>query len=187
MDGSSLLIIRGLVGVVIGILAVAWPGITMAVLVAIFALYALLDGITNLVLGVTSTSTHGRSWAHALMGIIGIAAGVVTFLRPGVTALALVLFIGAWAIVTGVFEIVAAIRLRRYIKGEWLLALSGIMSVVFGVLVFAFPAAGAVGIAWILGIYAAAAGLVLIALGLKLRSLGLVHRAVFHRPAGQTS
>jgi uncharacterized membrane protein HdeD (DUF308 family) len=85
------------------------------------------------------------------------------------------MFIGAWAIVTGVFEIAAAIRLRRYIKGEWLLALSGIISVLFGFLVFAFPTAGAVGIAWVLGIYAVAAGMVLVALGVRLRSPALVH------------
>jgi uncharacterized membrane protein HdeD (DUF308 family) len=174
MDGSSLLIIRGLVGVAIGILAVSWPGITIAVLVGVFGLYAILDGLTNLVLGLMRTRGQGRSWAHAVQGVIGIAAGVLAFLWPGVTALALVLFIGAWAIMTGVFEILAAIRLRRYISGEWLLALSGVMSLAFGVLVFAFPGAGAVSIAWLLGIYAAAGGLVLIMLGLRLRSMMLV-------------
>jgi uncharacterized membrane protein HdeD (DUF308 family) len=170
MDASSFLLIRGIVGVAIGILAIVWPGITIAVLVGIFGLYAILDGVTNLVLGLTRTRTHGRSWALAVQGIVGIGAGVVAFLWPGITALALVLFIGAWAIVTGIFEIVAAIRLRQFIKGEWLLALSGVMSVVFGILVIRFPGAGAVGIAWVLGIYAAAAGMVLIALGLRLRS-----------------
>jgi uncharacterized membrane protein HdeD (DUF308 family) len=167
------LLIRGFVGVLIGILAVAWPGITIAVLVAIFALYAVIDGVTNLILGLTRTRTHGRSWALSLQGVAGIVAGVLTFIWPGITALVLVLFIGAWAIVTGGFEIAAAILLRRHIRGEWLLALSGVMSVLFGALVFAFPGAGAVGIALVLGIYAAAGGIVLIALGLRLRSLAL--------------
>jgi uncharacterized membrane protein HdeD (DUF308 family) len=175
MNGSSLLIVRGIVGVAIGVLAVAWPGITIAVLVGIFAAYAMLDGVTNLVLGLTRTPTHGRSWAQALQGIVGIAAGVLTFVWPTVTAFALVLFIGVWAIVTGAFEIAAAVRLRRVITGEWLLALSGVMSVLFGMLVVAFPGAGAVGIAWVLGIYAAAAGLVLITLGVRLRSYVLLH------------
>jgi uncharacterized membrane protein HdeD (DUF308 family) len=174
MDGSTFLIIRGLVGVFIGILAVVWPGITLAVLVGIFGMYALLDGVINLVLGL-SRRRDGRSWAHALQGVAGIVAGVLAFLWPGVTALVLVVFIGAWAIVTGVLEIAAAIRLRKEIKGEWLLALSGIMSALFGVLVLAFPGAGAVAIAWLLGIYAAAAGIVLVALGVRLRSLALVH------------
>ena|SRR5436309_1932614 len=131
---------------------------------------AILDGITNLVLGFTQTRTEGRSWPLVVQGIVGIGAGVLTFIWPGVTALALVLFIGAWAMITGAFEIAAAVRLRRYIKGEWLVASSGTMSLLFGILVFVFPGAGAVGIAWVLGIYAAAAGMVLIALGLRLRS-----------------
>jgi uncharacterized membrane protein HdeD (DUF308 family) len=175
MDASAFLLIRGLVAVVIGILAMAWPGITIAVVVGIFGLYAVIDGVTNLILGLSRTRTHGRSWAVSLQGAVGVLAGIVTFVWPGITAFALVMFIGAWAIVTGVFEIAAAIRLRRYIKGEWLLALSGIISVLFGFLVFAFPTAGAVGIAWVLGIYAVAAGMVLVALGVRLRSPALVH------------
>jgi uncharacterized membrane protein HdeD (DUF308 family) len=174
MDGAGFLLIRGIVGLVIGILAVAWPGITIAVLVGIFGLYAVIDGVTNLVLGVSHDRSRGRSWAQVLQGIVGIVAGVLAFIWPGITALWLVLFIGAWAIVTGALEIVAAVRLRKLIKGEWLLALSGVMSVLFGILVFAFPGAGAVGIAWVLGIYAAAAGLVLIALGMRLRTTPLL-------------
>ena len=187
MDPSSLLLIRGLVGVAIGILAVAWPGLTIAVLVSVFGLYAILDGITNLVLGLTRSHGQGRSWAHAFQGVVGILAGGLTFLWPGVTALALVFFIGAWAIVTGTFEIIAAIRLRRYIKGEWLLALSGAMSLLFGVLVLAFPGVGAVSIAWLLGIYAAVAGLVLITLGLRLRSAMVHAGTAFQRVTGQVS
>jgi uncharacterized membrane protein HdeD (DUF308 family) len=175
MDASAFLLIRGLLAVVIGVLAVVWPGITMVVIVGIFGLYAVIDGVMNLILGLNRTRTHGRSWAVALQGVIGILAGIVTFAWPGITAFALVMFIGAWAIVTGVFEIIAAIRLRRHIKGEWLLALSGVISVLFGFLVFAFPTAGAVGIAWVLGIYAVTGGMVLIALGIRLRSPALVH------------
>jgi uncharacterized membrane protein HdeD (DUF308 family) len=171
MNGSSFLLIRGIVGVAIGALAILWPGITIAILVGIFGVYAILDGMTNLMLGISRRrEPHSGHWAQAIQGIFGIGAGVVALLWPGITALVLVLFIGAWAIVTGVLEIVAAVRLRRYIAGEWLLALSGCMSVLFGILVFAFPGAGAVGIAWILGIYTVAAGMVLIMLGLRLRT-----------------
>jgi uncharacterized membrane protein HdeD (DUF308 family) len=134
-----------------------------------------IDGITNLMFGLSRSQPHGRSWAHVVQGIAGIVAGVLAFVWPGITALVLVLFIGAWAIVTGIFEIVAAIRLRKVIEREWLLVLSGVLSVFFGLLIFAFPGAGAVGIAWLLGIYAAAAGTVLIALALRVRSLALVH------------
>jgi uncharacterized membrane protein HdeD (DUF308 family) len=173
VDPSSLLLIRGILGIVVGVVAFAWPGITIAVLVGIFGVYAVIDGMTNLVLGLSRTPAHGRSWAQVLQGIVGIAAGVMTFLWPVVTAFVLVIFIGAWAVVTGIFEIVAAIRLRKVITGEWLLALSGVLSVIFGILVFAFPGAGAVGISWVLGIYTAAAGMVLVALGIRLRSLAL--------------
>jgi len=168
MDPSTALIVRGIVGIALGVLAIIWPGITLVVLIGIFALYAILDGATNLMLGFNRT--HGRSWAHVIQGLIGIAAGVLTFIWPGVTALALVLFIGAWAIVTGVLELAAAVRLRKSIEGEWLLALSGVLSIVFGMLVFAFPGAGALGISWLLGVYAAAAGVVLVTLGLRIRT-----------------
>jgi uncharacterized membrane protein HdeD (DUF308 family) len=170
MDGSSALIVRGIVGVVVGIIAFLWPGITIAALVVIFGVYAIVDGITNLVLGFSRTGAHGR-WAHVLQGVVGIAAGVLTFMWPAISALVLILFIGAWAIITGVFEIVAAIRLRQVITGEWMLVLSGIVSILFGVMVFAFPLAGAVGISWILGAYAMTAGIILISLGVKLRKL----------------
>jgi uncharacterized membrane protein HdeD (DUF308 family) len=167
---DALMLIRGVASIVIGILAVAWPGMTIAVLVGIFGVYAIIDGITNLFIGFSPARAGGRSWAHVAQGLVGIGAGILTFLWPGVTALALVLFIATWAVVTGVFEIVAAIRLRKVIKGEWLLALSGALSVAFGVLVFAFPAAGAVGIAFVLGAYAVAAGLILVMLAIRLRS-----------------
>jgi uncharacterized membrane protein HdeD (DUF308 family) len=170
MDGSSVLIVRGIVGVVVGIVAFLWPGVTIAGLVVIFGAYAIVDGITNLVLGFSRTGAHGR-WAHVLQGVVGVAAGVLTFIWPAITALALILLIGAWAIITGVFEIAAAIRLRRVITGEWMLVLSGIVSILFGVLVFAFPLAGAVGISWVLGVYAMTAGIILISLGVRLRKL----------------
>jgi len=166
---DSFLLIRGIAGIVIGLLAVAWPGMTIAVLVGIFAVYAIVDGITNLFVGF-SRSRAGRSWAHVLQGIVGIGAGVLTFVWPGVTALALVWFIAAWAVVTGMFEIVAAVRLRKVMTGEWLLALSGALSVAFGLLVFAFPGAGAVGIAFVLGAYAIAGGVILVMLGIRMRS-----------------
>jgi uncharacterized membrane protein HdeD (DUF308 family) len=172
MIEPTFLILRGVIGIVAGVLAFVWPGLTIAVLVGIFALYALIDGVMNLAMGLSAR--RGRSWALVIQGLFGIAAGVMTFLWPAITALALILFIGAWAIVTGAFEIVAAIRLRREITGEWLLMLSGVLSIVFGVLVFAFPGAGAVGIAWVLGAYAMASGIVLVSLGIRLRTRTLV-------------
>jgi uncharacterized membrane protein HdeD (DUF308 family) len=170
MDGSTLLLIRGIVGVVIGIVAFLLPGVTIAALVVIFGIYAFIDGATNLMWGITRRAAQGRAWVHALQGVVGIAAGVLTFIWPGVTALALIMFIGAWAIVTGAIEVAAAIKLRKEISGEWLLALSGLLSIAFGLLVLTFPFAGAVSISWVLGSYAMIGGVVLIALGVRLRS-----------------
>ena len=171
MDGSSLLIVRGIVGVVIGIVAFVFPGVTIAALVVIFGIYAVIDGVTNLMIGVTRRAGDGAPWLHALQGVVGIGAGVLTFIWPGITALVLILFIGSWAIVTGVLEVAAAVKLRKEIHGEWLLALNGILSIVFGLLVLVFPFAGAVGISWVLGSYAMVGGILLIALGVRLRSV----------------
>jgi uncharacterized membrane protein HdeD (DUF308 family) len=168
---SSLLMIRGLIGVTAGVLAFMWPGVTIAALVILFGFYALIDGITNVFIGVKKqTGTNKRSWLTIVQGLIGIVAGVLTFVWPGITALALLLLIGAWAMVTGIFEIVAAIRLRKEIRGEWLLVLSGALSIIFGVLLFIAPGLGAIGLAWGLGAYAAASGAVLVALGVRLRT-----------------
>jgi uncharacterized membrane protein HdeD (DUF308 family) len=171
MDGSSLLIVRGIVGVVIGIVAFVFPGVTIAALVVIFGIYAVIDGVTNLMIGLTRRAGQGSRWLHALQGVVGIGAGVLTFIWPGVTALVLIFFIGSWAIVTGVLEVAAAIKLRKEIHGEWLLALNGIVSIAFGFLVLVFPFAGAVGISWVLGSYAMVGGVILIALGVRLRSV----------------
>jgi uncharacterized membrane protein HdeD (DUF308 family) len=168
MEVSRFLIIRGVVALVAGVIAFGWPGVTIAVLVGIFAAYAVIDGITNLFL---PFSGPGRAWVHVLQGIVGIAAGVLTFFWPGITALVLILFIAARAIVVGVLEIVAAIRLRRVIHGEWLLGFSGLVSILFGLLVVAFPVAGAVGISWMLGTYAIFIGLLLTGLGIRLRTV----------------
>jgi uncharacterized membrane protein HdeD (DUF308 family) len=176
VPGSSLLILRGIIGIVIGVLAFAWPGVTVAVLISIFAIYAIVDGVINLFLGL---SRQGRSWAHLLQGLVGLGAGVLTFMWPTITLIVLLSMIAAWAVITGVLEIAAAIRLRKVIRGEWLLMLSGVLSILFGIFVIAYPGAGAVSIAWVLGVYAAAAGITLVVLGIKLRSRSIG----FARPA----
>jgi len=162
------LLIRGIVGVLFGIVALVWPGITLLALILLFGVYALIDGIVNLVLGFTSPIPHVR-WLHVLEGVVGIVLGVAALVWPGVTLLAVVFLVAAWAIVEGVLEIVAAIRLRDVLQREWLLALAGILSVAFGVLVAANPGAGAISIAWLLGVYAIAAGIVRIVLWTRLQ------------------
>jgi len=166
------LLVRGVVGIVAGILAFLWPVLTITVLVVLFGAYAFIDGVTNLIIGFRRTPDGGRPWATLFQGIIGIAAGVLTFLFPPVAALVLIFWIGAWAVVTGVLEVIAAVKLRKDVKGEWLLALSGILSVVFGVVLFVFPAMGLVAIAWILGSYAAASGIIVAVLAIRMRMTG---------------
>lgn len=163
--------LRGLAGVLFGLAAFFWPGLTLAILVSLFGAYALVDGVFAIVTGIVAASKHERWGAILLEGIVGIAVGLVTFFRPGITALTLLYLIAAWAIITGVFEIAAAIRLRKEIEGEWLLGLSGIASVIMGALLVIMPGAGALALLWLIGSYAIVFGLLLIALAFRLRSL----------------
>jgi uncharacterized membrane protein HdeD (DUF308 family) len=174
MDATSVLLLRGIVGIAAGMLAMLWPGLTIAFLVVLFGVYALVDGVTNVSLGLRRTPERGRSWASVAQGLFGIAAGVLAFVWPGITTLALLFWIAAWAIITGILEVVAAIRFRKELQREWILVLSGVLSIAFGVLLSAFPAVGAVGLAWALGAYAAASGILLVAVAIRLRTGRLV-------------
>jgi uncharacterized membrane protein HdeD (DUF308 family) len=164
------LVLRGLFAVLFGIIALAWPGITLGALVLLYGAYALADGVFAIA-AVMAGRTGGRPWWSLLVeGLVGIAVGIMTFAWPGITALVLLYLIAAWAFVTGIFEIVAAIRLREEIRGEWLLALSGILSILFGLALVVYPGAGALAVVWLIGAYAIAFGALLIALGFRLRS-----------------
>lgn len=164
------LVIRGAAGVLFGIGALVWPPAAVAALVLLFGAYALVDGIFNIVAAVRAPR-DGRRWAWlAFSGVIGIATGLIAFFLPGITALALVLLVASWSVVTGVAEIVAAVRLRKQIRHEWLWILSGLLSVGFGVLLFLLPAAGAVVLAVWIGAYMLVFGGLLIAFGIRLRS-----------------
>jgi uncharacterized membrane protein HdeD (DUF308 family) len=162
--------LRGLVAIAVGIIALALPGITLGALVILFGAYALVDGIAALIAAYRS-SRDREHWGMLLFeGIAGLVAAAVTVVFPPLTALVLVYLIGAWALVTGVLEIAAAIRLRKFIAGEWLLALSGVASMIFGILVLAVPLAGALAIAVIVGVYALIFGVILVGFGIRLRS-----------------
>jgi uncharacterized membrane protein HdeD (DUF308 family) len=179
------LAVRGAAAVIFGLVTLVWPGLTVTALVLLFGAYALVDGVSALVAAFTSGSHDGTSKAIViLLGLTGVAAGVITFLWPGITALALLFVIAGWAFVTGVFEIVAAIRLRRELRGEWLLALAGVLSVLFAVLLVVTPGAGALVITWLIGWYALFDGVVLLALVWRLRELDpRTSRRRFARPA----
>jgi uncharacterized membrane protein HdeD (DUF308 family) len=164
-----LLALRGLAGVLFGILAFIWPGITLVALVFLFGAFALVNGILSLILAWNAPRGFPRFGSLILGGILGIAAGIITFFLPGITALGLLIMIAAWAIATGILEIVAAIKLRKVITNEWLWVLAGILSVIFGVLLLLQPAAGALVLVWWIGAYALVFGIVLMILAFRLR------------------
>jgi uncharacterized membrane protein HdeD (DUF308 family) len=178
VDGLSrnwwAVVLRGVAGVLLGIITFVAPALSLTALVLVFGAYAFADGILAIATSLRSRA-EGRWWVLLIEGLIGVAAGLVTLIWPGITALTLLFIIAAWALITGVFEIVAAVRLRKVMKGEWMLALSGALSVVFGVLLLIFPGVGALAVILWIGAYALVFGVLFVALGLKLRSWGRDH------------
>jgi uncharacterized membrane protein HdeD (DUF308 family) len=164
------LVVRGLVGIAFGILTFIWPGSTLLALVLLFGAYALVDGVVSLAGAVRAVGGHERWGVLVLEGITGILAAVITAAWPGITLVGLVFLIAAWALVTGVLEIAAAIRLRNHVPGEWLLLLGGIASLILAICLMIAPIAGALVIAIWIGSYALVFGALLVALGLRLRS-----------------
>jgi uncharacterized membrane protein HdeD (DUF308 family) len=165
------LVIRGLAGIAFGVITFLNPRITLAALVLLFAAYALIWGVMSIIAGVRAAE-QGERWAALIVeGILGILAGAIAVFWPGITILALIFLIGIWAVVSGAFELAAAIRLRKVISGEWLLALGGIASIIFGVLVVSVPVAGALVIALWVGAYAFILGIFQIVLGIRLRGM----------------
>jgi uncharacterized membrane protein HdeD (DUF308 family) len=163
--------LRGLFAVLFGVAAFIWPGLTLTVLVILWGAYALVDGVFALVAAFRAAQMKMTWWPLVLNGLLGIAAGVVAFAWPGITALALLYLIAAWAILTGIVEIIAAVRLRHVISGEWLMGLAGLLSILVGVILIVAPGAGALAVVWTIGAYALIFGIVLIALGFRLRGL----------------
>ncbi len=163
-------LVRGILAILFGIVAWIWPDLTVTVLVVLFGAYALVDGIFAIVAAITS-GEGGRWLPLLLLGLAGIAVGIMTFLWPDITAVALITIIGVWAIIIGVMQIVAAIQLRQRIEGEWALGLAGLAAIVFGAIVVIFPGSGAIALVWLIGIYAIFFGILLVALAFRLRGL----------------
>jgi uncharacterized membrane protein HdeD (DUF308 family) len=174
-------VLHGVAAVLFGIAAFVWPGLTLFVLVALYGAYAIVEGAISLVGAFRSGG--GFRWSLLLWGLLGIAAGIVAFVWPGITALALVYVIAVWAIAKGIVQIAAAVRMRREIKGEWLLGLVGLLSIAFGLLLAAFPGAGALSLVWLIGAYAIVAGVAMAALGLRLRRMDRAAERAGRQPA----
>lgn len=165
-----LLLLRGIVGVAFGVVALFWPGATLLSLVFLWGAYAIADGAFSLWAAITGRVGENASrWWLAVVGLAGVAAGIIAWVMPGATALALLLLIAAWAIVTGAMQVWGAIRLRKEIEGEWLLGLSGSLSILLGVVLLLQPAAGALAVVWWIGAFAVLMGISYIGLALRLR------------------
>jgi uncharacterized membrane protein HdeD (DUF308 family) len=151
-------------------LALIWPEITLFVLVALFAAFALISGAASIVVAIRHRGSDSGWWLMLLLlGLVSVAAGIIAIVDPRITIFVLVLLMGANALFTGVLDIILAIRLRKQIEGEWLLALSGVISIVFGVVVIVFPPAGALAIAFLVGLYATVIGILLLVLAFRVR------------------
>ena len=166
IDRWWLLALRGVASSLLGIAAFVVPGITLLVLVILFGAYLLIDGVLAIVAG-----AMGRSWLLVLEGAAGVIAGLLTLVWPGITAVVLLILTAAWAIVTGVAELVAAYRLRRIVRNEWLLILLGVASIMFGIALVIRPGAGLLALVYLIGAYCLLFGVLLVALALRLRSI----------------
>lgn len=168
-ENWRLLLLRGILSIAVGALAIAWPGATLIALVLLYGCLALVDGGLSLLVALTGRARSVPTWWLVLVGIAGVAAGLAVLMWPGASALVLILMIGAWAVVHGVLEIIGAIQLRGETGSEWLLILAGAVSVLFGLLLLTAPGIGGLALAWTFGAYAIAFGAALVAFSLRLR------------------
>ena len=166
------LLLRGVLAILFGVAAYAWPGMTLATLVTLFGAFAFVDGIFNVFHAFSGRKGDERWWVLLLEGLLGIAFGVITFQAPEITATVLILYIAFWAMATGVLRIILAVRLRKEIEGEWWMALAGLAGIVFGVLMVARPGAGALALLWLVAIWAIVGGVFLVILSFKVKGLG---------------
>jgi uncharacterized membrane protein HdeD (DUF308 family) len=163
--------LRGLVAVVFGVVALILPEQMLQALVLMFGVFAITDGIFTVIAGFSLAPFFNRWWAVLLEGVMGTLAGLMAIFLPDITGRALLYLIAAWGLITGIFEIVAAIQFRRVITNEWMYILGGLLSILFGILLFVFPAAGAVSVIWVIGIYAFVFGIAEIIFAFRLRGL----------------
>lgn len=171
-----LLVLRGVLAILFGIIAFVVPGVAWWSLILLFGTYATLDGVFAMMTGLIGSKFSPRWWMFLLEGLINLTAGVIALLRPDLASVVLVLVIALWAISTGILEIVAAVRLRREITNEWMLGFGGFVSFALGVLLFFQPAAGSVIITLMIGLYALVFGILLVVLGLRLRKWNIPAR-----------
>ena len=162
-------LVRGLVAILFGLVALFYPAATLFTLILFYGIFAFIDGVFAVVSAVRGKEGMGPRWWLALIGVLGIVAGLVTYFWPGITALALLTVIVVWALIYGIFEIIGAIRLRKEIDNEWLLLIHGVLAALFGLMVLVRPGAGALALIWLIASFALASGLLLVILAFRLR------------------
>ena len=165
---------RGILATIFGLVAIFMPGITLEILTVLLGAFLVVDGLTSFLVSVRGRGKGFQGGALLFEGLAGIIVGVLTFFWPGITVVALILMVAFWAMITGVLELIAAVALRHEIEGEWFLGLSGIVSILFSVILFVQPGTSAVAIVWMIGVYALVFGLALVFLGLRLRKHNLI-------------
>lgn len=163
-------LLRGVAAILFGIIAYVAPAATVLALVIVFGIYAIVDGVLAVVTAFQIREVAKHWWVVLLEGLAGILVGIVALVYPIVTAGALLILVAFWAVFTGIMEIIAAIRLRAVISNEWLLVLTGIFSVILGVILVVFPGAG-LALVWTIGFYAVFFGVMMIIFGFEVRSL----------------
>lgn len=163
-------LLRGLAAVAFGAVALFWPGIALGALILLFAVYALTDGVLSIG-GLLVGARIGPWWAHLLMGLLSIAAGVIALVSPGVTAIVLLFVIASWAIANGILGLYTAIRYSKILTNEWMLGLSSVLAIAFGVVLLLSPGAGILSLVWLLGIFAVAWGVSLVVFAFRVRNL----------------
>lgn len=164
--------LRGVAAILFGILAFAQPGITLGALILLFGAYAFIDGVTLLIsLARGDRGARRHAWSVGIMGVLGIAFSIVTLVAPGITALTLLYLVAFWAITMGVFQVIAAIELRKVVDNELWMALGGVVSVVFGAFLVASPGDGLLSLVWILGFWAVVFGASSLSLAYRLHGL----------------
>ena len=164
-----LFFLRGLAAVIFGVVSFAWPGLSLVTLILFFGAYALVDGTFALVAAIVGRGNAGVRWWLVVVGLLGIGVGIATFLVPVLTALMLLYLIAGWVIATGVLQIVGAIELREVIDDEWWLILDGAFSVLFGILLFVMPGAGALALIWLIALFAIAYGILMVGFAFKVK------------------
>jgi len=165
-----MLALRGVLAIIFGLIALLAPGIALLAFVYVFGVYALIDGIMAAYIAIRERGSLSR-WAWILFeGLLGIIAGIVAFIYPGLTALVLLYIVAIWAVVTGIMEIVTAIAIRGFTAREWALGLAGILSILFGIVLFIFPGTGLLSILWLVGVYSIVFGILFIVRAFQMRS-----------------